>query len=238
MKTKGAGPARTVPAPADRLIAALEGLEAAHALGDVKDKPYEQRKQEVLEQIGLARVHARLAPGERVLARHHYQLAHFPFTGVALRDVAQEGVSYYATESRLFRWSFADRPGRRWSALGTGDSLEWRDYTQLGLVARRREYRWGEAGVALAMIVVALLLLPHLAFSGPILVFVGAAGLAHALLVPTPYWLVAAADEASAWRVYAARQASARALIETVQAGRERGCAPGHVCFRPAHDEL
>lgn len=204
------------------LVAELQALDEAHSLGDVKDKKYEARKQELLEVIGLAKVRARLSLGEEVLAQHHYQRAHFPLTDVAFRDAAQEAVSYYATGRRVFQWRFYDSPGRRQKSLCGEDQLESLDYAHLHTVAPRREWRWGEAAVALIMTVLALLLWPYLEISGPLLVLVGAAGLGHALLIPTPYWVMSGKDESRAWRVYAMGKPSAKALVHVVQAGSNK----------------
>lgn len=208
--------------PVGLLVAELQALDAAHALGDVKDKQYQGHKEELLRQIGRAKVRARLAPGEEVLAEHHFQQSHFPFTGFAFGDVAQESVSFFATDRRLCRWRFVDRPDRRQSSLSGEDRLEALDYENMRGVVLRREWRWGEAAVALATLVLALLLWPWLQFSAPILAFVGAAGLAHALFVPTPYWLIANREGSQEWRVYAAGKPSAKALIEVVQVGVAR----------------
>ena len=219
MRTSERRPARPLATPVADLIAELQVLDTAHELGDVKDKPYERRKQELLEAIGLAKVKARLAAGENVLVRHHYQQAHFPFTGVALRDVATQNTSFFATERRVFRWCFSDLPGRRQATLGADETLSWLPYAQLRTVTAGREYRWGEAAVAAGMMALSWLLWGYLEFSGPILMLVGAAGLAHALLVPTPFWTLAGRDAARAWRVYAAGQATAKTLVEAVRAG-------------------
>ena len=195
------------------LVDQLQYLDEEHDLGDVKDKAYQKRRDELLQQLGRAKVQARLGANEQVLAEHHCVQAHFPFTGFAFKDVAEESVAFYATDSRLCRWSYLERPHHRLSSLLHEDKLEVVPYDQLAAPAKRREYRWGEAAVALAMVVLALLLWPLLEISGPFLVLVGAAGLVHALLVPTPYWVVAAGREAGEWRVYAARKKSAQQLV-------------------------
>jgi hypothetical protein len=204
------------------LIVELQALDEARTLGDIKDNKYEARKQELLEGIGLAKVRARLSPGEEIVAQHHYQQSHFPFTGFAFNDVAQESVSFFATGRRVCRWRFLDHPGRRQSSLATEDRLEALDFDRIHAFVRRREWRWGEAAAAVAMIALSLLLWPYLEFSGPILVLVGAAGMGHALCVPTPYWVISGKDESHAWRVYAARKPSAKALIQAIQVGLDK----------------
>ncbi len=204
----------------DPLLSELEVLDAAHALGDVKDKQYEQRKQGLLVEIGLAKVKARLAPGEEVLAQHHFQQSRFPFTGFAFQDAAQESLSFFATGRRIFRWRFVDHPDRRASLHGR-DRLEAQDYSRLRAVLPRREWRWGEAAAAVATILLALVFWSWLEITGPVLLLVGAAGLGHALFWPTGYWLLAGTDQSRAWRVYAVRKRSARALIGVVKAGVE-----------------
>lgn len=200
------------------LVAELEDLDRERQLGDVRERLYRRRRDELIEQIGRAKVRARLRPGEVILAEHHFVQAHFPFTSFAFKDVAEESVAFYATDQRLFRWRFVDRPLARVESLCRSDQLESLAYSQVREVVQGREHRRGEAAVAIVMVLSALLFWSWLEISGPMLALVGGLGLAHALLLPTPYWSIRAAkggDEP--WLVYAARNKSARALLSVVQ---------------------
>lgn len=196
----------------------LQALDERHKLGDVRDKPYQKQRDELLEHIGREKVRAHLEPEEEILAEHHFVRAHFPFTRFAFQDVAQEALSFYATNRRLLRWRFRERPGARVASLCRRDDLDVLDYGDVQSLAVHRDYRWGEGIVAVCMLVLAALLWPLLEVTGPMLVLIAGLALLHVLFMPTRYLLIVAGpDESRQWRVYAANKKSARQLIATVR---------------------
>lgn len=200
------------------LVQELQALDERHKLGDIRDKAYQKQREELLEEIGREKVRGYLEPGEEIIVEHHFVQAHFPFTRMAFQDVAQEALSFYATDRRLFRWRFLERPGQRVASLCRDDSLDVLYYDDVRTFTVKREYRWGEAVVAICMLALAVALWPLLEVTGPMLVLIGGLALAHVLLMPARYLHIAAVpDQVQEWRIYAANKKSARGLISTVR---------------------
>ncbi|MHB1417916.1 MAG: hypothetical protein ACYC1C_21915 [Chloroflexota bacterium] len=209
----------------DVLTAELTALDKQRALGDVRDRAYLKRHDELLRELAHNKVRAQLESGEEILAEHHFMQAHFPFTKLALQDVSQEVVSVYATSRRLFRWHYLEEPKSQAQWSGEAGTLETLAYTQIREVAQRREYRRGEALVAVVMLIVAALLWPLLEITGPLLVGIGLLALLHVGLMPTRYTLVASASGKKEWRIYAPNKQTGRQLRAIVDERLDR--SPG-----------
>jgi hypothetical protein len=83
-----------------------------------------------------------------------------------------------------------------------------------------RQVRWGEAAAGVVICAVALLGRAWLAITAPLLLALGVAGIAHALLLPTR-WAVVVLHEARGgdeFRIHALGRKSGRALVRALRA--------------------
>ena len=94
-------------------------------------------------------------------------------------------------------------------------------YAQMHALARRCERRWSEAAVGLGAAALALALGDTLAVTGPLLVALGLAGAAHALLMPTRWMEVLTGESGPKplFAIHGLRRKSARALLTAVRDG-------------------
>jgi hypothetical protein len=204
--------------PVRDLIDELQALDEQHQMGDVRDKAYQRQRDELLAQIGREKCRAILEHEEKIVGEHHYVQSHFPFAKLSLQDTAQESWSFYLTDRRLFRWHFVERPFARAASLGNDDNLECIWLLDIQGIARRKEYRMGEAAIAAIMILLAVLLWPILTITGPGMALVGALALIHVAAMPTRYLSIATGLTAEPeWRIYAVRKKSGRALVYALQ---------------------
>jgi hypothetical protein len=125
-----------------------------------------------------------------------------------------------ATDRRLFRWSFQDKPSPQAELLPDfEEKIEWRWYSEISGLQWRREARWSEALTGLVIIAVSAMLWPFLEVIGPVLALTGFVGIIHALLWQTPWLAVTPADESvEAWRIDAPHKPSGRKLRAVIEA--------------------
>lgn len=204
-----------------RIQSLLDALDRGLATGDVPARKYPQRRQLAVADLGRAKVAAVLEAGEKVEAEHHWCHGHFKIPASPLAETAMPAVSLYATDRRLFRWRFQDLPvpdARVEPGEEDAETLECIPYRALVSVRRRAAVRWSEAGAGTLIFAAAFLARGHLAITGFALMAVGAAGVLHALLMPTRWVDLVPGDPAEApWPVYVARKKSARRLLALVR---------------------
>lgn len=199
----------------------LRTLQGKRARGDVTEKIFQRTLAEQTVALYRAAVAARLAPGERILAEHHAVHGHTRLNQSVLKEPDQGAVSLFATDRRLVRLT---------STLVAGETptCDHRDHTVIDdayyedvrAPRMRRAVRTGEAVAGGVICAVALLAGPLLAVTGKLLVALGAAGVLHALLLPTRWWEVEVAGRPpEEWmRIVAVRKRSARELAGVVRA--------------------
>jgi hypothetical protein len=204
---------------ADRLREELRDLHLRHASGDVPARTFERRAAEG----GLALIRAvaasRLEGDERVLAEHHVTHAHLRLAESVLREPEQEVVSLFATGRRLLRLRSRLSP-RQPMSCDHDDRTEIADlrYPDIARAVTRREVRWGEAAAGVVIVAMALLLGDWLQVTGTLLVGLGAAGILHALFLPTRWVELQPRDpEREPWRVSAVGRKSGRRLLAVVR---------------------
>ncbi|MCX6543300.1 MAG: hypothetical protein NTV05_02675 [Acidobacteria bacterium] len=197
--------------------AALSGLAARFALGDLSPKRYARQRQQALAELGRRKIAPTLMPGETIIAEHHWVEGHARLPESPFAETGQIAGSLYATERRLFRWRFHDgaSPSGR-ARSDVQETLESQWYAEIAGVERRVSFRWGEALTGMAISVVAWLLSARLGVTGPLLLAVGVFGIVHAMLVPTRYVVVLIDGAGAGWPVWAARTGSGRTVLGEV----------------------
>lgn len=214
----------------DEVRAEISSLADRRARGDLAERAF--RKRALQLSIELARKQASAAvPGEAIAAEHHVVHSHFRLTESLLREPEQTTVSYFAAERGLVRVRGTLVTGRtpptddgaKDPASTVVDSVS---YEQVRSIERRTEWRWGEVGTGLVIVLGALLLRDLLAVTGPVLVLLGVAGMIHGLLLPTRWVEIVVDDEAvSPLAVHGVWKRSGRQFLAVVSSAlrRQRG---------------
>jgi hypothetical protein len=206
----------------DDLRQELHALLERRRRGDLREKEFQRQLMDTSVALCRAVVARRLAPGEQVIAEHHLVHSHFNVTQSILKEPEQATVSFFATERRLIRVRGALRPGRALTCdEADGTVLDDMPYAQMHALARRCQRRWSEAAVGLGTAALALALGHTLAVTGPLLVTLGLAGAAHALLMPTK-WIEVLSGQTEPkppFTIHGLRRKSARALLAAVRDG-------------------
>jgi len=174
---------------ADRLRAAIRETVAARGRGDLDERRFDRRMAELTVDLYRAAAAERLAPDETIRLQHHVIQNHLRLNRSVLRDADQEAVSLFLTDRRLLLLRCVHAPTQALTAdHRDGTAFEEAALAEVRETRRRAGRRWGEAAAGAVIVAVALLFGRYLAVTGPLLLALGAAGVAHALLFPTR-WL-------------------------------------------------
>lgn len=209
------------------LRAELRDLGERRQRGDIPDRRFQRRSMDL--SVALARAEARsaLPEDEPILAEHHIVHSHFKLTESLLKEPEQATVSLFATAERLVRVRGKLALGAQ--GLGPDLTTTWIDsvgYAAIRRLDRRAEWRWGEVGTGLVIVLLALLLRGLLTVTGPVLVLLGLAGMAHGLLMPTRWIEIATEVEVEPHLViHGAWRKSGRRLVGVLRRGLRTGKA-------------
>lgn len=207
----------------DGLRSEISGLADRRARGDLTEKAFRKRALEL--SVALARMQARgAAPGEPLVAEHHVVHSHFRLTESLMREPEQTTVSYFATEHRLVRVRGTLVTGRAQSPDDPASTtVGCVAYDQVRSIERCVQWRWGEVGMGVVIVMAALLFRGLLAVTGPVLVLLGVAGVLHGLLMPTR-WVEIVVDEPalSPLAVHGVWRRSGRRLLAVVKSALHR----------------
>ena len=191
------------------------------------EKVFQRELAERTLDLYRALLKARFQKGEAIQREHHVVRAHTRLTHTVLREPEQETVSLFATDRRLFSVQSNLMPDHPPTA-DEKDQTVIREipFKKSLTLTPRRQLRWGETGVGAAMGVFALLFASWLSFTGPFLIGLGAAGMAHGLILPTR-WMEVDAPESDSPQdpiaIYALRKKSARNLVQFLQVRKGAG---------------
>ena len=214
---------------ADEVRRALRDLFERRARGDVRDKDFERRLEELSVELSRMVARANLPPGETILAEHHLVHSHFKLTQSFLKEPEQQTASFFASEHRLVRVRAILLPGRPVSLDASDDTVvDGLAYEDIQKISVRRQRRWGEVAVAVAVVLLALALGKALAVTGPMLVILGAAGVLHGTLFPTRSIEIVGRADASVppFEIHGVRRRGARKLMAMVRVAVAREAAP------------
>lgn len=203
------------------LRAELAALLARRTRGELTERRFERAYTEKAVELCRAVVRARLSAGERIEVEHHVVHAHMKLSQSVLREPEQQAVSLFLTPTRLLRIRSVLRPGR--PVTCDKEDATVIDEAAVDRISRLRvvrQVRWGEAAAGVVICAVALLGRAWLAITAPLLLALGVAGIAHALLLPTRWAIVdlhepQIGDEV---RIHALGRKSGRTLLRTLRA--------------------
>ena len=199
----------------------LRDLGERRQRGDVTEKRFRRKLMDLSVELARAEARAELPADEPIAAEHHIVHSHFKLTESLLKEPEQATVSLFATAHRLIRvrGTLALAAGilSKESVKTVVDSL---DYGRVTNIESKLEWRWGEVGTGLVIVLLALLLRGILAVTGPVLVLLGIAGMLHGLLLPTR-WVEVASDEEAEPRfvVHGVWRKSARRVLAILRNG-------------------
>lgn len=214
----------------DDLRAEISGLAEKRARGDLAEKAF--RKRALQLSVELARMEAQAAaPGEDIVTEHHVVHSHFRLTESLMREPEQTTVSYFATERGLVRVRGTLVTGR--TPLASDGQTDAKNpastivdtvaYEKVRRIERRAEWRWGEVGTGVVIVLGASLLREVLAVTGPVMVLLGLAGALHGLLMPTRWAEIVVDDEAlSPLAVHGVWKRTGRQLLAVVTSALRR----------------
>jgi hypothetical protein len=211
---------------ADALRQKIRALYPKRDRGDLTEKVFQKKLTECTVDLYRAVIKPRLTKGEVIQKEHHVAQAHFRLTQSVLREPEQTAISFFSTDRRLFRVTssfLANRPP-------TADDKDQTRIDELPLkkiqaLTLRKQVRWGEAGVGVAMVGFSLLFAPWLSFTGPFMIGLGGAGILHGLLLPTRWFEIVPQEALSGEPlvIYALRKRSARDLVQYLQVRKGSG---------------
>ena len=206
---------------AKALRAELAGLVARRRRGELDERRFEREHAEKVLSLYRTVIRARLAPGERIEHEHHVVHAHLKLSQSVLREPEQFAVSLFLTQDRLLRLRSVVVPGRAVTADDDdGTVLDELPLASISGIRVERKMRWGEAAAGALVCAIALAGRSWLAITGPLLLLLGAAGVVHALLMPTRWAVLQAHAVAPGGeiRIYALARKSGRALKRALRA--------------------
>ena len=206
---------------AGALRAEIASLAARRQRGELDERRFERRYAEKTLELYRAVIRQRLRSDERIDREHHVVHAHMKLSQSVLKEPEQQAVSLFLTTARLLRLRSEIVPGRT-------VTCDDRDRTVIdevplerisGLLVRR-QVRWGEAATGALICVAAVLGRAWLAITAPFLLLLGAAGVVHALALPTR-WAAVVTKEATSSDpilIHGLGRKSGRALARALRA--------------------
>lgn len=200
-------------------------LDRRHRLGDLSVKKHERLRHEVQATLARRLIAPHLGAGETILLEHHWYAGHDSPPVSLLRETAQAAVSLFATDRRLFRRRYADRPSPRApSDPSLPEALEFLRFEEFSGLERRLRVRWGEALAGALIAAAAAVFWGHLQVTAPFMLGLGVFAALHGLCWPTrTVAVVPRAPGEAEWDIGAPRRKSGRELVAFL----ERKLAPG-----------
>lgn len=205
----------------EKLRTDLRELYAKRDRGDLTERVFQQQLAERTVDLYRSIISQRMVEGESIEREHHAISTHFRLVQSILGEPAQQATSLFLTNRRLYRLRSTIMPDRS----PTGDSgdethVDEIPLDQIRFLKKKFQIRVGEILVGAGFCAVALLFYDWLAITGPLLLGLGALGMLHALILPTRWIEVGAADTSPSTDpilIYAVREKSARRFVRSLQ---------------------
>jgi len=217
----GEAPAGSHAENLESVRAELRDLTERRRRGDLTDKRFHRKLLDLSVELARAEARVALPDDEPILAEHHIVHSHFKLTESLLKEPVQATVSMFATARRLLRVRGSLAPEAGMLSHTPGNTVvDQLDYGRVRDIDGKVEWRWGEVGTGLVIVLSALLLRGLLAVTGPVLMLLGIAGVLHGLLLPTR-WIevVSTEDVEPRFAIHGAWRKSARQLLAVLRHG-------------------
>ncbi|MBM4329521.1 MAG: hypothetical protein FJ118_20455 [Deltaproteobacteria bacterium] len=196
--------------------------------GDLREKDFQAELANQTVSLYRAIITKKMAEGETIECEHHTIWTHFRLMQSILREPAQQAISLFLTNKRLFRVQATIMPDQP----PTADS---RDRTSMDAVSLDRirklnkkfQFRHGEVLLGGGFCAIAVVFYDLLQFTGPILFILGLLGVFHGLALPTRWIEVETESRQGATDpifIYALRKKSAKELVGRLQEKLRHSC--------------
>ena len=196
--------------------------------GDLTEKVFQ--KEVTLQTVALYRaiVTERIAEGETIECEHHTIWTHFRLMSSILRETAQQAISLFLTNRRLYRLQSTIMPDQPPTADSLDNtSVDEISFDRIHSLKKKRQIRVGEMLVGAGFCGIALIFYNWLEITGPVLVGLGTLGVLHGLILPTRWIEVVTVDSSTAINpilIYAIRKKSAKKLVRGLREKLRNSC--------------
>lgn len=197
-------------------------------IGDLTERAFQKKLAEQTVALYRAVIKRQMAEGETVECEHHSIWTHFRLMQSILREPAQQAISLFLTDKRLFRVQSTLMPDQPPTA-------DKRDHTVVDQIAldriralkKRYQIRTGEILLGAIFCALAYVFFELLSITGPILFGFGVLGMLHGLILPSKWIEVQTVDVrpgADPFLIYALRKKSAKDLVRRLQEKLRASC--------------
>lgn len=212
----------------DELRQKIAALYPKRDRGDLKERDFQAHVADKTADLYRAIIKEKMAEGETIECEHHTIWTHFRLMQSILREPAQQAISLFLTDRRLYRVQSTIMPDRP----STADS---RDQTvvevfrldRIHALKKRRQIRLGEVLLGAAFCAIAVVFRTWLSITAPFLAGVGILGALHGLLRPTRWMeveLVNGSGTSEPILIYAVWKDSGKKLARCLQERLRLSC--------------
>ena len=190
-------------------------------IGDLRESDFQKQLAEQSVALYRAIIKRKMAEGETIECEHHTIWTHFRLMQSILRETAQQAVSLFLTNRRLFRLQSTIMPDQP----PTADSRDNTSIDEVSLdrirnLKKRIQFRWGEMLLGAMFCGISYFFHDSLAITGPVLFGLGFLGILHGLVLPTRWIEVRTVDVLPANEpllIYGIRKKSAKELVRRLR---------------------
>ena len=190
-------------------------------IGDLTERDFQKQVAEQTVALYRGIVERKMAEGETIECEHHTIWTHFRLMQSILRETAQQAVSLFLTNRRLFRLRSTIMPDQPPTANSRDNtSVEEVSLDRIRDLKKRIQFRWGEMLLGGIFCGIAYFFHDWLAITGPVLFGLGFLGILHALILPTRWIEVRTVDVLPAdepMLIHAIRKKSAKQLVRCLR---------------------
>ncbi len=197
-------------------------------IGDLTEKNFQKKLAE--QTVGLYRavIKRRVAEGETIECEHHSIWTHFRLMQSILREPAQQAISLFLTNKRLFRIQSTLMPDQPPTADNRDNTIiDEISLDRVRALKKRYQIRTGEILLGAIFCAVSYVFFDLLSITGPILFGFGVLGMLHGLILPTKWTEIQTVDaspEADPFLIYALRKKSAKEMVRRLQEKLRASC--------------
>ena len=206
----------------------IAGLYPKRDRGDLRERDFQALVADQTVALYRAIIKERMAEGETIEAEHHTIWTHFRLMQSILREPAQQAISLFLTDRRLYRLRSTIMPEQPPTA-DNRDATEVDSFSldQICGLKKRLQIRSGEILLGALFGAIAVIFHNWLTITAPFLVGLGILGVLHGLLRPTKWSEVKLADNPGTndpILIYAVKKPSAKELVRRLQERLRLSC--------------
>jgi len=190
-------------------------------IGDLRESDFQKQLAEQSVALYRAIIKRKMAEGETIECEHHTIWTHFRLMQSILRETAQQAVSLFLTNRRLFRLQSTIMPDQPPAANSRDNtSIDEVPLDRIRNLKKRIQLRWGEVLLGGIFCGIAYFFHDWLEITGPVLFGLGFLGMLHALILPTRWIEVRTVDippSNEPMLIHAIRKKSAKELVRRLR---------------------